>query len=128
MRCVRNFCHVQSTMERLLLHATHVRRTPARQSSIHCECKQVIIRPPKVYWLNGMASTGKTTIAYSFSKILHDNESLGGTFFSSHLRIDTSDVCCIIPTISLQLAQARYLPSLSSLILKVVEDNPDCSS
>ena len=80
----------------------------------------------KVYWLNGMAGTGKTTIAYSFSEILRDKDSLGGTFFSSHLRVDTSDVRCIIPTISLQLAY--YFPSLSHLILDVVEGHPDCSS
>ena len=82
----------------------------------------------KVYWLNGMAGTGKTTIAYSFSEILNDNESLGGTFFSSHLRVDTSDVRCIIPTICLQLAARKYFPSLSNLILDVLEDNPDCKS
>ena len=82
----------------------------------------------RVYWLNGMAGTGKTTIAYSFSEILNDNESLGGTFFSSHLRVDTSDARCIIPTICLQLAARKYLPSLPHLILDVVEDNPDCKS
>ena len=80
----------------------------------------------KVYWLNGMAGTGKTTIAYSFCEILRKKGLLGGTFFSSHLRVDTSDVRCIIPTISLQLA--RNFPSLSHLILDVVEDDPNCSS
>ena len=73
-----------------------------------------------------MAGTGKTTIAYSFSQILSEAKSLGGTFFASHLRVDTSDVRCIIPTISLQLA--RHFHSLSQLILDVVETNPDCSS
>ena len=82
----------------------------------------------KVYWLNGMAGTGKTTIAYSFSDILNDNESLGGSFFSSHLRVDTSDARCIIPTICLQLAARKYLPSFSHLILDVLEENPDCKS
>ena len=80
----------------------------------------------KVYWLNGMAGTGKTTIAYSFSEILKRKGSLGGTFFASHLRVDTSDARRIIPTISLQLA--RYLPSFGSLILDVVRNNPECSS
>ncbi|KAF8815108.1 hypothetical protein BYT27DRAFT_7334103 [Phlegmacium glaucopus] len=82
----------------------------------------------EVYWLNGMAGTGKTTIAYSFSEILHEMGSLGGTFFSSHFRADTSDVHCIIPTISLQLA--KYLPSLPQLILDVVKTDPstDCIS
>ena len=80
----------------------------------------------KVYWLNGMAGTGKTTIAYSFSEILDEHDSLGGTFFCSHLRVDTSDVHCIIPTISLQLA--HYFPSLSHHIMEAVKDHPDCSS
>ena len=80
----------------------------------------------KVYWLNGMAGTGKTTIAYSFSEILKRKGSLGGTFFASHLRVDTSDARRIIPTISLQLA--KYLPSFGSLILEVVKNNPECSS
>lgn len=64
----------------------------------------------KVYWLNGMAGTGERTIANSFIKILHEKDALGGTFFSSHLRTDTSDVRRIIPTISLQLA--KHLPSV----------------
>ena len=80
----------------------------------------------KVYWLNGMAGTGKTTIAYSFSELLDEKKCLGGTFFASHLWVDTSDVHCIIPTISLQLA--KHLPSLSQPILDVVEANPACSS
>ena len=77
----------------------------------------------RVYWLNGMAGTGKTTIAYSFSEILDQESSLGGTFFSSHLCVDTSDVRCIIPTISLQLA--KYLPSLSPLILEDWQTIPE---
>ena len=80
----------------------------------------------KVYWLNEMAGTGKTTIAYSFSEILKRKGSLGGTFFASHLRVDTSDARRIIPTISLQLA--KYLPSFGSLVLDVVKTNPECSS
>ena len=73
-----------------------------------------------------MAGTGKTTIAYSFSEILERKGSLGGTFFASHLRIDTSDPRRIIPTISLQLA--KYLPALGPPILDVVKNNPACSS
>ena len=80
----------------------------------------------KLYWLNGMAGTGITTIAYSFSEILDEKNIFGGTFFSSHLRVDTSDARCIIPTVSLQLA--RLFPSLPKLILNAVDANSDCSS
>ena len=78
------------------------------------------------YWLNGMAGTGKMTIAYSFGEILHEKDSLGGTFFCSHLRVDTSDVRYIICTISLHLV--HYFPSLSLFIMDVVEDHLDYSA
>ena len=110
-------------MRHLLLRVTPVRRTRARQSLTSLANDET---STKVYWLNGMAGTGKTTIAYSFSEILREKDSLGGAFFSSHLWVDTSDARCIIPTISLQLA--RYFPSLSHLIMDVVEDDLDCSS
>ena len=37
----------------------------------------------KVYWINGMAGTGKTTIAYSFCKWLEGRALLGGNYFCS---------------------------------------------
>ncbi|KAF8804952.1 hypothetical protein BYT27DRAFT_7064263, partial [Phlegmacium glaucopus] len=79
-----------------------------------------------VYWLNEMVGTGKTTIADSFSEILDEKGSPVGTFSPSQLQPDTSDVCCIIPTIALQLA--KYLPTLSPLILDAAATNSDCSS
>ena len=36
---------------------------------------------PRIYWLNGMAGTGKSAIARSFCRTLHDDDLLGGSFF-----------------------------------------------
>ena len=36
---------------------------------------------PRVYWLSGQAGRGKTAIATSIACALHDEKSLGGTFF-----------------------------------------------
>jgi len=82
----------------------------------------------RVYWLNGMAGTGKTTIAYSFSEILDENGSLAGTFFSSHLRDDTSDVHCIIPISVFSWLPVGIFPLSLSSSWMVVEANPNCKS
>ncbi|KAG8791784.1 hypothetical protein FRC12_008127 [Ceratobasidium sp. 428] len=58
----------------------------------------------KIYWLNGMAGTGKTTIAYSFCDHLQNSYHLGASFFCSRQLPACRDVSRIIPTISSQLA------------------------
>ncbi|KAG8725036.1 hypothetical protein FRC09_009636 [Ceratobasidium sp. 395] len=58
----------------------------------------------KIYWLNGMAGTGKTTIAYSFCDHLQNSYHLGASFFCSRQLPACRDVNRIIPTISSQLA------------------------
>ncbi|KAF8755203.1 WD domain, G-beta repeat [Rhizoctonia solani] len=37
---------------------------------------------PKLYWMNGMAGTGKTTIAYSLCEQLEKSKQLGACFFA----------------------------------------------
>ncbi|CAE6410700.1 unnamed protein product [Rhizoctonia solani] len=56
-----------------------------------------------VYWLNGMAGTGKTTIAYTLSATL--------------------DVSLVIPSIAYQLA--RFSRPFQSALSKVLEKDPD---
>jgi adenylylsulfate kinase-like enzyme len=35
----------------------------------------------RIFWLDGMAGTGKSAIARSFCRFLHENSLLGGSFF-----------------------------------------------
>ncbi|KEP45138.1 vegetative incompatibility protein HET-E-1, partial [Rhizoctonia solani 123E] len=76
-----------------------------------------------VYWLNGMAGTGKTTIAYSVCKELSDNRKLAASFFCSRLRQECRDVNIIIPSIAYQLA--RFSPSFQSALSVVLEEDQD---
>ncbi|KAG8715336.1 hypothetical protein FRC09_016684 [Ceratobasidium sp. 395] len=57
----------------------------------------------KVYWLNGMAGTGKTTIAYSLCERLERSKKLAASFFCSRQLPSCRDVNRIVPTISYQL-------------------------
>ncbi|CAE6504664.1 unnamed protein product [Rhizoctonia solani] len=76
-----------------------------------------------VYWLNGMAGTGKTTIAYSVCADLDARQQLGGSFFCSRLREECRNVNLIIPSIAYQLA--RFSRPFQSALSKVLEKDPN---
>ncbi|CAE6492789.1 unnamed protein product [Rhizoctonia solani] len=76
-----------------------------------------------VYWLNGMAGTGKTTIAYSVCAALESAHMLGANFFCSRLRGECRNVNLIIPSIAYQLA--RFSRPFQFALCKSLEKNPD---
>ncbi|QRV94656.1 Vegetative incompatibility protein HET-E-1 [Ceratobasidium sp. AG-Ba] len=61
-----------------------------------------------IYWLNGMAGTGKTTIAYSLCAELDATGELAASFFCSRSIPECRNVHLIIPAIAYQLAQFSY--------------------
>ncbi|KAK0224104.1 hypothetical protein IW262DRAFT_1371032 [Armillaria fumosa] len=62
------------------------------------------ISQPQIFWINGMAGTGKTTLAKSVARIASDKKVLGGSFFCSRRSADRRDVRRIIPSIAFHLA------------------------
>ncbi|QRV93467.1 Notchless protein [Ceratobasidium sp. AG-Ba] len=58
----------------------------------------------RVYWLNGMAGTGKTTIAYSACAQLDRTRKLAASFFCSRQLPECRDVNRIIPSIAYQFS------------------------
>ncbi|KAG9126071.1 hypothetical protein FRC07_005020 [Ceratobasidium sp. 392] len=77
----------------------------------------------KVYWLNGMAGTGKTTIAYTLCDQLQRDHQLGASFFCSRQLPECRNVNRIVPSISYQLALFS-LPFRYALS-EVLEQNDD---
>jgi len=75
-----------------------------------------------VFWLNGLAGTGKSTIAQTFAEISFADGKLGASFFCSRDFEDRSNLQVIFPTIAFQLAY-RYLPFRERL-LRVLRSNP----
>ncbi|KAG8792948.1 hypothetical protein FRC12_004393 [Ceratobasidium sp. 428] len=78
---------------------------------------------PQIYWLNGMAGTGKTTIMYSFCMELDNTYQLGASFFCSRLLPDCQDVTRIIPTIAYQLSSFSH--PFKSALCDVLAGNRD---
>ena len=78
-----------------------------------------------VYWITGMAGTGKTTISYSLCEWLEKNARLGGNYFCSRMSSSCRNANNIVPTVAYQLAQ--YSPAFRSTLCKVLEENPESS-
>jgi len=76
----------------------------------------------RVFWLNGLAGTGKSTIAQTFAEIGFADGKLGASFFCSRDFDDRSNLQEILPTLAFQLAY-RYLPFREKL-LRVLRANP----
>ncbi|CAE6436316.1 unnamed protein product [Rhizoctonia solani] len=79
-----------------------------------------------VCWLNGMAGTGKTTIAYSLCHRLDEDRRLAASFYCSRAMGECKDVRMILPTIAYQLARFSY-PFQSALSAALSKD-PDAAT
>jgi hypothetical protein len=77
----------------------------------------------RVFWLNGLAGTGKSTIAQTFAETSFADGKLGASFFCSRDFNDRSNIKAIFPTLAFQLAY-RYPPFRKEL-LPVLKANPD---
>ncbi|KAG8948545.1 hypothetical protein FRC03_000689 [Tulasnella sp. 419] len=69
-----------------------------------------------IFWLCGMAGTGKSTIARTVAKRFNDRHCLGASFFFSRDEDDRRTANLVFPTIAYQLA--RRIPSLREHIVK----------
>ena len=76
----------------------------------------------RVFWLNGLAGTGKSTIAQTFAEITFAEGKLGASFFCSRDFEDRSNIRAILPTLAFQLAY-RY-PQFREELLQVLRANP----
>jgi hypothetical protein len=78
-------------------------------------------RDQNVFWLNGLAGTGKSTIAQSFSEMIASDGSLGASFFCSRDYLDRRELKNIFPTLAHQLA-CRYPHFRSHIVTSIKED------
>ncbi|KAF9645055.1 hypothetical protein BDM02DRAFT_3173723, partial [Thelephora ganbajun] len=78
---------------------------------------------PPVFWLNGLAGTGKSTIAKTVSEWVFADGKLGASFFCSRDFEDRSNLHFIFPTLAFQLAH-KY-PTFRSVLIPLLRSNPD---
>ena len=82
---------------------------------------------PRVFWLNGMAGTGKSTIANTLAESAEQSGILGASFFFDRQgKPEVRGGDLFIPTIAFQLAQT--IPSFKSSLSSALEKNVDVLS
>jgi hypothetical protein len=78
-------------------------------------------RDQNVFWLNGLAGTGKSTIAQSFSETAANDGFLGASFFCSRDYFDRRELKSIFPTLAHQLA-CRFPHCRSRIVTSIKKD------
>jgi len=77
----------------------------------------------RVFWFNGLAGTGKSTIAQTFAEMCFADGKLGASFFCLHDFEDRSNLQSILPTLAFQLTHC--FPQFRWELLPVLMENPD---
>ena len=75
-----------------------------------------------VFWLNGLAGTGKSTIAQSFSEMIANEGILGASFFCSRDYLNRKELKNIFPTLAHQLA--CHYPHFRNHIIRTIKKDP----
>ncbi|KAJ0125939.1 Uncharacterized protein HZ326_30955 [Fusarium oxysporum f. sp. albedinis] len=75
-----------------------------------------------VYWLNGMAGTGKSTIARTVARSRSKRGDLGASFFFKRGEMDRGNLNKLMSTLAHQLALG--IPGVASFIKKALDANP----
>jgi len=76
-----------------------------------------------IFWLNGMAGTGKSTISRTIAQELAEKKRLAAGFFFARGKKDISHSRMFFTTIAAQLANS--LPVLRTFISHAIDNNPD---
>ena len=119
-------------MERVLLNGMHHTDEASHQSGDRQGClegtrKEILLQLENwlmdeevqhVFWLNGLAGTGKSTIAQTFAEMSFSYGRLGASFFCSRDFEDRSNLRSIFPTLAFQLA--HQYPSFREELLGIL--------
>ncbi|KAI1323960.1 putative WD-repeat protein [Xylariaceae sp. FL0255] len=74
-----------------------------------------------VFWLNGMAGTGKSTISRTLAKSFSDSNQLGASFLFKRGEGDRGGMSKFFPTIAAELC--RHEPALASYVKEAIDSD-----
>ncbi|KAI9147395.1 Vegetative incompatibility protein [Paramyrothecium foliicola] len=78
-----------------------------------------------LFWLNGMAGTGKSTISRTIARSLSETNHLGASFFFKRGEADRGNATKFITTIARQLADKE--PKVASMLMQTIETDSTIS-
>jgi len=79
-----------------------------------------------IYWIHGLPGIGKTSLAHSVCKRLHNKQRLAGAFFCQRDDANMSDIRNILPTLISKLAE--NFPPFRSIVADRLRSDPNLTS
>ncbi|KAK3947179.1 hypothetical protein QBC32DRAFT_365959 [Pseudoneurospora amorphoporcata] len=79
----------------------------------------------RIFWLQGMAGTGKSTISRTVARKLAKSRALGASFFFKKGEGDRAKAARFFTTIASQLVHRLRLPALAQHMKEVIKTDPD---
>jgi hypothetical protein len=79
-----------------------------------------------IFWLQGMAGTGKSTISRTIAQKFHDKQQLGASFFFKRGEAERGNAQLLFPTIATDLFRA--IPEIRPSIAEAVNHDPQIST
>jgi len=96
---------------------------------IHHWAKNLDGQSPPIFWLSGIAGSGKSTVAQTVCVNATETKTLGGTFFFSHQEGQRRVANAVFPTLVHQLLSNSESPrSIKTRIFDSLEKNPSAAS
>ncbi|EGX53242.1 hypothetical protein AOL_s00006g503 [Orbilia oligospora ATCC 24927] len=98
------------------------------RTELLCEIKEWARDPdgPYIYWLNGMAGTGKSTIARTLAQSFEEDGLLGASFFFKRGESERDNATRLFTTIATQLLSR--VPDLIPHIQTAVDEEPEIAA
>ncbi|KAJ4129434.1 hypothetical protein NW765_016307 [Fusarium oxysporum] len=75
-----------------------------------------------IFWLNGMAGTGKSTISRTVAQMRHGRRDLGASFFFKRGETDRGSLAKLVPTLARQLGWS--IQEVAPFIKKAIDADP----
>ncbi|KAF7976476.1 hypothetical protein HWV62_6745 [Athelia sp. TMB] len=97
--------------------------TEGTRAELISKLNRWIASGPPVFWLNGLAGTGKTTIISTIAQQCQERNILAASFFCSRDDAECSNHKLIFPTIAFQLA--HFCPRYGKQLAIAIQKNPD---
>lgn len=84
--------------------------------------------PKPIFWLKGMAGTGKSTISRTVAKLLTDTNHLGGSFFFKRGEGDRGNAKRFFPRLVKQVVLCPGISGMSPYVQNAIRKDPEIDS
>lgn len=121
-RSAKNAQYNANNVRKPCISGTRVQILDKFRNWVTIACTQTTLLTSQVFWIHGLAGTGKTSIAFSIVEEYKKTGQLAANFFCSRDDPECSDPGMVFPTLASQLCS--FFPPLREPVAAVLQNDP----